>query len=91
MDSYHGSMTDRVKRTYNLPQQTVHRVRELAADGAVGSSQDAVVEAAIERLYDQVRSNEESRSWAEAANDPEFRTEMAAIAREFDEPDGWPA
>ena len=81
----------RTKRTYNLPERTVRRVRELAAGGQVGSSQDAVVETAIERLYDQVRADEDSRRWAEAAEDRDFQAEMAAIARELDEPDRWPA
>ena len=58
---------------------------------SVGSSQDAVVETAVERLYDQVRADEDARRWAEAAEDRDFRTEMAAIARELDEPDRWPA
>ena len=52
----------RTKRTYNLPERTVRRVRELADGGQVGSSQDAVVETAIERLYDQVRADEDARA-----------------------------
>jgi hypothetical protein len=84
-------MTSRVKRTYNLPERTVHRVRELAAGGAVGSSQDAVVETAVERLYELVRADEEARRWAEAADDAAFRAEMATIGRDLDEPDSWPA
>jgi hypothetical protein len=84
----HGART---KRTYNLPERTVRRVRELAAGGVVGSSQDAVVETAIERLYDQVRADEDARRWAEAAEDRDFQAEMAAITRELDEPDRWPA
>jgi hypothetical protein len=83
-------MTHRVKRTYNLPEQTVHRVRELAAGGSVGSSQDAVVETAVERLYEQIRADDEARRWAEAANDPDFRADMTTIARELDDPDAWP-
>ena len=73
-----GPMTDRIKRTYNLPQQTVHRVRELADDGSVGSSQDAVVATAVERLYEQVRADEEARRWAEAATTPARRLGAAA-------------
>ena len=83
--------TPRTKRTYNLPERTVRRVRELAAGGQVGSSQDAVVETAIERLYDQVRADEDARRWAEAAVDRDFQEEMNALARAFDEPDQWPA
>ena len=33
----------------------------------------------------------EASRWAEAAEDPEFATEAAQIAAEFDEPDRWPA
>jgi hypothetical protein len=91
MDSDDGSMSQRVKRTYNLPAQTVHRVRELAAGGSVGSSQDAVVETAVRRLYEQVRADEEARRWSEAASDPDFRAETTTIAQELDEPDTWPA
>jgi hypothetical protein len=91
MDPYDGAMSERVKRTYNLSAGTVHRVRELAAGGSIGSSQDAVVETAIERLYEQVRADEEARRWTEASTDRDFRTEMAALAREFDEAEPWPA
>jgi len=84
-------MSIRTKRTYNLPEGTVRRVRELAAGGFVGSSQDAVVEAAVERLYEQVRAEEEARAWASAADDPEFRAEMTGVARDLDDPDAWPA
>lgn len=84
-------MATRTKRTYNLPEGTVRRVRELAAGGFVGSSQDAVVEAAVDRLYEQVRADEEARAWASAAADPEFRAEMTGVARDLDDPDAWPA
>jgi hypothetical protein len=84
-------MATRVKRTYNLPERTVHRVRELAAGGRPGRSQDAVVEAAVERLYVEMEAEEEARSWTAAADDPAFRAERAEISRDLDAPDSWPA
>jgi hypothetical protein len=46
---------DRIKRTCNLSESTVRRVRELAGDFGVARSQDAVVELAVEQLYAQMR------------------------------------
>ena len=56
-----------------------------------GSSQDAVVDRAVEELDRAVRDEAEASRWAEAAEDPEFTTEAAQIAAGFDEPDTWPA
>jgi len=81
----------RTKRTYNLSQQTVARVRELSARYGAAPSQDGVVELAVERLYRDVREAEEARAWAEAADDPAFRAQMKQVARDYDEPDTWPA
>ncbi len=80
----------RSKRTYNLSEQTLHRVRELAADEALGGSQDAVVETAIERLYDDHRAREEARAWDRAREDAAFKAEAAEIARDFDDAERWP-
>jgi hypothetical protein len=80
----------RTKRTYNLSEVTLHRVRELAADESLGGSQDAVVETAIERLYDNQRARAEELAWERAHDDPAFRAEAAAIARDFDDADRWP-
>ena len=79
----------RTKRTYSLRPATVSRVRELAA--RYGSSQDAVVDRAVEELDRAVRDEVEASRWAEAAEDPEFTTEAARISAAFDEPDRWPA
>ena len=81
----------RTKRTYNLSEQTVRRVRELAADYEVAPSQDAVVELAIDRLYRDAREQEEGGLWAEAASDPAFRREVAELATTFDDAGPWPA
>ena len=82
-------MTTRSKRTYSLRPETVRRVRELAEQG-YATSQDAIVDAAVDRLYRETRAEEETRAWADAASDAEFRTEIAQIAAAFDRADSWP-
>jgi hypothetical protein len=82
-------MPQRTKRTYSLQPQTVARVRELAAQ--YGSSQDAVVDRAVEELDRGRRDESEERAWARAAEDPEFVAESREIAATFDEADRWPA
>jgi hypothetical protein len=83
-------MGDRVKRTYNLSETTVKRVRELAGEYGLAKSQDAVVELAVDRLYAQMREAEEASQWAAAAADPEFRAEMAQLAAGLDRGEKWP-
>jgi hypothetical protein len=83
-------MATRVKRTYNLSESTLARVRELAGKYEAAPSQDAVVELAVDRLYAQMREKEEAVSWALAATDPEFRAEMAGIAADFADRETWP-
>jgi hypothetical protein len=82
-------MTLKTKRTYNLHTATVERVRALAAQGEAGGSQDAVVEAAIEQFYRQVRDREEAAQWAAAARDPEFSAEIEVVASAYDT-ETWP-
>jgi hypothetical protein len=83
-------MAARTKRTYNLPMATVRRVRELAERYGAASTQDGVVELAVERLWLEARDRAESEQWAVAASDPEFQAEMAEIAAIYDPPDVWP-
>jgi hypothetical protein len=83
-------MSGRVKRTYNLSEATVRRVRELAGDYGAAKSQDAVVELAVDRLYSQLRDLEEAAKWTEAAQDPEFRAEIAEIAADLGDRETWP-
>jgi hypothetical protein len=83
-------VTNRVKRTYNLSETTVQRVRELAGKYEVAKSQDAVVEFAVDRIYGEMRDREESALWASAAEDPEFQAEMSGIAANFGDKDTWP-
>ncbi len=84
-------MTTRIKRTYNLDESTVRHVRELSSDYGVADSQDAVVELAIERLYQEVLDRVESDRWAAAAADPAFVAEMREVAADLDGGDAWPA
>ena len=83
-------MSDRVKRTYNLSEATVRRVRELAGDFGAARSQDAVVELAVDRLFCQVREQQEAAQWASAAEDPDFRAEMSALAADMRDAETWP-
>ncbi len=80
-----------MKRTYNLSEQTVARVRELSARYGAAPSQDRVVELAVERLYRSVREQEEAEQWSRAADDPEFREEALRLAREYGDRESWPA
>ena len=84
-------MTTRAKRTYNLTETTVRRVRELAEQYGAFRTQDRVVDAAVERLYLDLQAKAEGAQWAAAREDPEFQAEVAAIAETFGDRDRWPA
>ncbi len=83
-------MEARTKRTYRLSARTQARVKELSGRYRVAGSQDAVVEVAVDRLYREIEAAAEGDRWAEAAADPAFRTEVADIARLFDDAETWP-
>jgi hypothetical protein len=83
-------MEARTKRTYRLSARTQARVKELSGRYGVAGSQDAVVEVAVDRLYREIEAEAEGVRWAEAATDPAFRSEIAAIARLFDAAETWP-
>lgn len=83
-------MEARTKRTYRLSARTQARVKELSSRYGVAGSQDAVVEVAVDRLYREIEAVAEGDLWAEAASDPAFRTEVADIARSFDDTETWP-
>ena len=85
-----GPMSTKTKRTYNLGPETVEHVRELAMRFGAATSQDRVVEMAIERLYREHLDRLEAERWAEAADDPEFRSEMDSIARSYGDHESWP-
>jgi predicted transcriptional regulator len=84
-------MNARAKRTYNLSEATVRRVREIAEQYGTFRTQDRVVDAAVERLYLELQAKAEEAEWAAAAGDPEFLAESMAIARTYDDRDTWPA
>jgi hypothetical protein len=84
-------MVARRKRTYNLNGATIVQVRELAARYGAATSQDAVVELAVERLYREYADRSEREAWSQAAEDPEFRAEMQGIASAYGDRDSWPA
>ena len=85
-----SAMEQRTKRTYRISERAQERVRELSSRYGVAASQDAVVEAAVDRLYLEVEARAEADRWAEAASDAAFRDEAAQIAREFDAAESWP-
>lgn len=80
----------RAKRTYNLAEPTIQRVRELSETYGAAPTQDAVVDLAVERLYLELRAREEGERWAAAAEDPEFQGEMRDLARDLRYAESWP-
>jgi len=84
-------MTTRIKRTYNLGEATVRHVREMSAEYGVADSQDAVIELAVERLYQDALDRVERGRWAAAAADPAFVAEVREIAADLDGDASWPA
>jgi hypothetical protein len=73
----------RTKRTYNLAETTVRRVRELSDDYGAAPTQDGVVDLAVERLYVELRERAEAERWAVAREDPAFQAEMREIERDI--------
>jgi hypothetical protein len=82
----------RTKRTYNLPERTVVAVRELAATYGLASTQDGVIELAVDELARRLREETEGERWAEAAGDPTFGREAADLAAAYSTADRetWP-
>jgi hypothetical protein len=82
----------KVKRTYNLSEQTVRSVRDLSQRYGVAPTQDAVVEVAVQELERQLRYVHEARAWEGASSDPEFQAEVGDLEgayRSADE-ETWP-
>jgi hypothetical protein len=73
----------RTKRTYNLPERTVHVVRELAATYGVADTQDGVIELAVDELVRRLRETEEGDRWSAAAEDLAFRAESHEVAAAY--------
>lgn len=65
-------------------------MRKLAGRGRLARSQDALVELAVDRLYEELREEEEGALWDAAADDPEFQAEMKAIVKAYRDADAWP-
>ena len=88
----HTGWVTRIKRTYNLPEETVRAVRELSEQYGLAPTQDAVVELAVDELRRQLRYAEEEELWARAASDPEFIAEAKDLTRAFAAADAetWP-
>lgn len=80
----------RTKRTYNLAEPTVRRVRELSEKYGAAPTQDGVVDLAVERLYLELRESAEGEQWAQAGADPEFQDEMRALERDLRYAESWP-
>ena len=73
----------KVKRTYNLSEQTVTTVREMVEQRHVAPTQDALVEMALTDFFMALRYADEARVFGEAANDPEVAAELALLEAEF--------
>jgi predicted transcriptional regulator len=84
-------MSTRIKRTFNLTDDALRQVRELAESGSIARSQDGVVETAIDELYRRHRAAQEAEIWARAAADPEFGNESRDIAIAYRDITDWPA
>lgn len=80
----------RTKRTYNLAEPTVRRVRELSETYGAAPTQDAVVDLAVERLYLELRERAEASRWSEAAADPDFGAETREIRNDLRYAESWP-
>lgn len=80
----------RTKRTYNLAEATVRRVRELSDLYSAAPTQDGVVDLAVERLYLELRERAEGERWAGAAEDPDFQREMHELQRDLRYAEAWP-
>jgi hypothetical protein len=83
-------MARRSKRTYNLAEATVRRVRELSEQYGAAPTQDGVVDLAVERLYLELRERAEGEQWAAARNDSKFQAEIREIEHVFRDAETWP-
>jgi len=83
-------MARRSKRTYNLAETTVRRVRELSERYSAAPTQDGVVDLAVERLYLELRERAEAEQWAGAREDSAFQAEIREIEHVYRDADEWP-
>ena len=82
----------RVKRTYKLSTEAVATVKRLAEDRTVATTQDGVVELAIQELARRVRDRGDAEQWARAADEPDFVAESEQLDKGLasDEHVAWP-
>ena len=80
----------RTKRTCNLAEPTVRRVRELPETFGAAPTRDGVVDLAVKRLYLELRERAETERWASAAEDAEFKREMRAVEADMPSVESWP-
>jgi hypothetical protein len=83
-------MARRSKRTYNLAETTVRRVRELSEQYGAAATQDGVVDLAVERLYLELRERAEGEQWAAASEDSAFKAEIREIEHVYRDAEAWP-
>jgi hypothetical protein len=84
-------VSTKTKRTYNISTEAVETVKRLVEEQHLASSQDALVEQAINELARRVQDAADARLWQEAAGDGEFQTEALQIDAEFaaDDAQAW--
>jgi len=63
--------------------RTVVAVRELAATYGLASTQDGVIELAVDELARRLREEVEGERWADAVGDPSFGRETADLAAAY--------
>ena len=68
-------------------------MRDMAERYGIASSQDAVIELAVDELERRIREQREADAWEQAAADPQFRSEVDDIGAAYRSADRetWPA
>ena len=74
------------KATFNLPEDVLESLGEAVAQGAA-TSKNAFVERAIVMELRLARQQPLRRRWEEAARDPLFRRDVAAVEADFTDAD----
>jgi hypothetical protein len=86
-------MGTKAKRTYNISSDAIATVKRLVEERHIASSQDALVEQAINELARRIRDADDADLWASAQDDPSFLAEAAQFDHEFakDDSEAWEA
>lgn len=84
-------MASRLKRTYNLSEDTVRTIKMLVRDRGVAVTQDSLIEEAVAQLARMVRDRDEAALWERAGKDSAFRRESDDLDRAFarDDREAW--